>query len=68
MPFGQRTQGVIVYETRIVEVNGEMIVPLPQEMIERWNLEPGMALEYTWEGRSILLKPPRTEAPEDPAS
>ncbi|WP_234196409.1 hypothetical protein [Pseudacidovorax sp. NFM-22] len=54
-----------VYETRIVEVNGEMIVPLPQEMIGRWNLEPGMALEYTWEGRSLLLKPPSSEAPAE---
>lgn len=58
-----------MYETRIVEVNGDMVAPLPPELVECWGLQPGMALEYLLEGRALLLKPPAKKAlPEDSSS
>jgi len=55
--------GWAVEPVRIVEVDGEVICPLPQEIVDAWALRPGMTIEVEVQGRSLLLKPPRPEQP-----
>jgi len=43
---------------RIVEREGELIVPLPQELVEEWSLCADMELEVKIHGRCLTLLAP----------
>ena len=48
-------------QVRIVEREGELIIPLPQWIVEKWSLLPSMELETEIHGRLLTLLPPEKE-------
>lgn len=44
--------------TKVIEVDAEAVVVLPDELVDRWGLQAGGELEARLEGNSLILMPP----------